>query len=216
MQPNGDEFKNPRGTSKAYKAGLVVRDDFNAYLTDIKNNGISEKENNAKAINKLLRKGIKKLGGEVINVPIGSEKLRSKKKSNRNNEYKVHPSALIYNNNKDKIFTIYIPEGDHPEVENWAISFELGHYYLHPNDQNWFMGGQEGIDSGFNDDAAAFSVAFLLPDDDVWIKYNELKKSIVEEEIIISKIADYFGVWQDFARRQVNKLKKTRLTKILH
>ena len=201
---------------KAYKAGLKMRGEFNtSFAKELEE--LSLKENNARKINNLLKQGVKALKGKVQSVPVGHQKLYSD-----NAKMNAHPSALRYLHNDSSYaslqynrdndssakesFVIYTPEGDHPEIENWAIAFELGHYFLHPNDQDWYMGGADGVKEIYNDEAAAFSVAFLLPNDEVKKQYDKLKNSNLEENKIISKIAGFFGVWNDLTRRHVKKI----------
>ena len=205
MLEGSDKSKNKPDVRNAYKAGLEMRDEFNTFFSKELQKELSHDENNAKAINGLLKKGVVKLGGKVQSVPVGHEKLYSDK-----DKMNAHPSALKYDRDgklqAKESFVIYTPEGDHPEIENWAIAFELGHYFLHPNDQDWYMGGAIGVDEKFNDEAAAFSVAFLLPNEEVKKKYAELTKSCTDENKVISRIADFFGVWDDIVRRHINKI----------
>ena len=204
MLKSSDTSKEKPDVRNAYKAGLEMRDEFNTFFSrDLER--LSQDKNNARKINDLLKKGVEKLGGKVKSVPVGHEKLYSDK-----DKMNAHPSALRYDRDgklqAKESFVIYTPEGDHPEIENWAIAFELGHYFLHPNDQDWYMGGAIGVDEKFNDEAAAFSVAFLLPNEEVKKKYAELTKSCTDENKVISRIADFFGVWDDIVRRHINKI----------
>ena len=204
MLEGSDKSEEADSVRKAYKAGLLMRSEFNARFSNDIEKELSKFGNNAKALNRLLRKGVKELGGEVRSVPVGHEKLYSDKE-----KMNAHPSALIYNRGDDSStkedFVIYTPEGDHPEVENWIIAFELGHYFLHKREEDWYMGGKADVPDYFNDQAAAFSVAFLLPDEEVEKKYRSLKEIYKDTNKIISELSNYFGVWDDITRRHVKK-----------